>query len=438
MTTLPQTVWTQLLRHLRSAHPQLARAWFAELTAQDIERGELAVTTCNPAQARYLERHCQRAFVEAAQAVTGHLVSVRFLPDPNGAAEGADRLPELDELDIELALNPEYTFANFVTGPSNQLAHAAAVAVADAPGIAYNPLFLHGPVGMGKTHLLQAICHTIREKHIAHNCCYISCETFINHFIDAVERGALHAFRYRYRHADVLAIDDVQFLGGRERSQEEFFHTFNALFQFRRQIILTADCLPGQIAGLEERLVSRFNSGLVALLDKPSPETRMAIVRKKAKLRCYELPAEVVELVATAVDTNIRALEGALTKLDAVSQTLGQPISLALARQALGEGNQSPVPVSRILDTVAARLNLKVSELLSKRRGQAVTHPRHICMYLARRLTPCSLQEIGGYFGGRDHTTVLHAVRAISHQAESDAQLRALLDELTTAVKNAT
>ena len=436
MTRTPSTLWTDILSQVRLSHPALVRGWFTDLSLASVDYGVIEVQTANRAQSRYLEQHCLQAFAEAAQAATGRLVTVTFLPREQDDSEIAADLP-LDAIDEQLRLNPDYTFDLFVTGPCNRLAHAAASAVSEDPGRAYNPLFVYGPVGLGKTHLLQAICHVIRERHPHSRVYYISCETFINHFIEAVERGALHQLRYRYRHVDGLVIDDIQFLAERERSQEEFFHTFNALYQSQRQIILSADCSPSEIPSLEERLVSRFNSGLVALLDRPCLETRMAIVRKKAKLRCIEVPEEVVRLIATQVNTNIRELEGALLKLDALSQTGNGNITINLACEALGPEPSRPIPIALILEAVAKRFNIKVSELQGKKRFKAVTHPRHICMYLARQLTPLSLEQIGGYFGGRDHTTVLHASRATGQQLEMDPKLQALIDGITTEVKNA-
>jgi chromosomal replication initiator protein len=251
-----------------------------------------------------------------------------------------------------------------------------------------------------------------------------------------VECGSLNQFRYRYRHVDVLVIDDIQFLAERERSQEEFFHTFNTLHQSQRQIVLSADCAPGEIPSLEERLISRFNSGLVALMDRPCFETRMAIVGKKAKLRAIEVPEEVIREVASALDTNIRELEGALTRLDALSQTQGGKITLELAKAALRTPQRGPVAIPTILEAVAERFSLKVSDLQSKRRSKSVTFPRHLCMYLARRMTGQSLEAIGGYFGGRDHTTVLHASRLIGDRMEQEPELRETVERLAAEVRN--
>ncbi|MFQ5494933.1 MAG: chromosomal replication initiator protein DnaA [Phycisphaerae bacterium] len=436
-TASKSTVWDDILSQIRLNHPPLIRGWFSELRLAELAGGVVRVRARNRAQKQYLEQHCRLAFSEAAQAATGRLVSVAF-----EAADLVDNRSESQTLAFEtetdqLQLNPDYRFDHFVTGPCNRLAHAAALAVAEAPGHAYNPFFVYGPVGLGKTHLLQAICHALPEETRDKKCLYISCETFINHFIEAVERGALHQFRYRYRHVGVLVIDDIQFLAERERSQEEFFHTFNALHQSHRQIILSADCSPSEIPSLEERLVSRFNSGLVALLDQPCLETRMAIVRNKARLRCIEVPDDVVRLIAGRVDTNIRELEGALIKIDALQQLRGGPVTVDLARESLGTEPTRSIRIPVIMETVARRFNIKVADLLSKKRSKAVTHPRHICMYLARVLTTQTLEEIGDYFGGRDHSTVLHANRTIARLADEDVRLSALLDEMASEVKNA-
>lgn len=434
IVTASARVWDDILGQVRLNYPQLARGWFADLSLTKVEDGIVYVCACNSAQSQYLQQHCRPAFLEAAQAATGRLVSIAF--DCDEPKDG-ELQPALNGTDNEVPLNPDYTFDYFVTGPCNRLAHAAALAVAEEPGRAYNPFFAFGLVGLGKTHLLHAICHAIRERQPTMTCRYLSCETFINQFIEAVEQGALHQFRYRYRHVDVLVIDDIQFLAERERSQEEFFHTFNTLYQSRGQVVLSADCSPSEISSLEERLVSRFNSGLVALLDRPCLETRMAIVRKKAKLRCIEVPEEVIRFIAGKVDTNVRELEGALIKIDALSQTQTGVITLNLAQEALDAGPGRPVKIATILETVARQLHVKVSDLQGRKRSKAVTHPRHMCVYLARQLTSQSLEEIGGYFGGRDHSTVLHAIRAIEQQVRDDPQLRQLLDVIAAKVKNA-
>ena len=435
MASVPPTVWVDILDQVKLNYPDIVRGWFSELQPAGLDQGTVRITTGNDAQAKYLQQHCVRAFSEAAQAATGRLLTVAFLaPEPlDPSLDSTSLFP--DRVDGS-HLNPDYSFENFVTGPCNRLAHAAATAVADAPGRSYNPFFIHGPVGLGKTHLLQAVCHLALERNPNIKCHYISCETFINDFIEAAEGGDLHQFRYRYRHVDLLVIDDIQFLAERERSQEEFFHTFNTLHQSQRQIILSADCSPSQIPSLEERLISRFNSGLVALLDRPCLETRMSIVRKKAKLRCIEVPEEVIRSVASRIETNIRELEGALIKIDALCQTESGPITLKLARQALGTRAERGVSISTIMDVVAERFGIRICELQGKKRLQSVTRPRHICMHLARKLSAHSLEEIGGYFGGRDHTTVLHAVRGIGALMENYTAFRDEIATITAEVES--
>jgi chromosomal replication initiator protein len=434
MSTLAATTWNDILGHFRVNHAELVRGWFSDLRPAEVDGGVVRIRAANEAQVRYLDRHCRLPLTEAAQAATGRLVTLAF--DATDAEQGNGRVDARGEPLSELPINPEFTFENFVTGPCNRLAHAAALAVSEEPGRVYNPYFIHGAVGLGKTHLLQAICQSVRQRRPDSRCSYLSCETFTNHFIEAVECGSLNQFRYRYRHVDVLVIDDIQFLAERERSQEEFFHTFNTLHQSQRQIVLSADCAPGEIPSLEERLISRFNSGLVALMDRPCFETRMAIVGKKAKLRAIEVPEEVIREVASALDTNIRELEGALTRLDALSQTQGGKITLELAKAALRTPQRGPVAIPTILEAVAERFSLKVSDLQSKRRSKSVTFPRHLCMYLARRMTGQSLEAIGGYFGGRDHTTVLHASRLIGDRMEQEPELRETVERLAAEVRN--
>lgn len=342
--------------------------------------------------------------------------------------------------DEQLRLNPNYTFDNFVVAPSNRLAHAACVAVCDAPGMAYNPLFLHGTVGLGKSHLLQATCHRMLQRRPETNILYLSCESFVNQFIGSVERGELEQFRYRYRHVDVLVIDDINFLADRDRTQEEFFHTFNTLYQSQRQVILSSDLPPQNIPNLQERLVSRFKWGLVARLDKPGFETRVAIVSKKARIRGTILPDEVVSFIARVVDTNVRELEGAVVRVSAQADLTGEPLTVELARRVLADVITQPlreITVPQIIDAVVKRYNVKVSDLQGKRRNQSVSLPRQLSMYLARRMTNLSLEEIGGYFGGRDHTTVLHAERKIEEMLRTDKSLKGALQALEQEIRMA-
>ncbi|MBG83474.1 MAG: chromosomal replication initiator protein DnaA [Phycisphaerae bacterium] len=446
------TLQQDLITYLRHHHGSMCRQWFDDIEPIGVVNGVLRLLVNEPVQLRYLQRVCTEQFSEAAQAITGRLLSVHFVGSEedrvpsatdgpsDSSAEGDEGNPLFSE---EMLLSPDYSFENFVVGPGNRLAHAAAMAVAEHPGRAYNPIFIHGGVGLGKTHLLQAMCQSILNKQPSTKICYTSCSNFMDWFIDAVKAGRMNEFRSRFRTTDILVIDDIHFLAKREQTQEEFFHTFNTLYQSGRQIILSSDAPPNDIPDLEERLVSRFNCGLVARVDKPCFETRVSILQSKAELQRLELPAEVPAYVAAKVDSNVRELEGALTRVRGYAMASGQPITLQLAKSALsddgmtsGQTNGQP-SIQSIIDTVTQYYDIKLTDLLSKRRHKSIALPRQVCMWLARRHTRFSLEEIGGYFGGRDHTTVMHAVRQISSKRENDPSLandverieRSLLDE---------
>ncbi|WP_428940412.1 chromosomal replication initiator protein DnaA [Fontivita pretiosa] len=429
---LDPAIWQQILSVVRTQHPSLHRVWFDQLVPRQLTNGVIQVTVATPAQLNFCQSQCQQPFTAAAQQVTNRLVAVSF------HCQNLPRGGVFNEGDHPLPLNPDYVFDNFVTGPCNRLPHAAAVAVSEQPGKAYNPLFIHGGVGLGKTHLLQAVCQKVLERQDDARILYLSCDSFINQFITAVETGDMNQFRYRYRNVDMLVIDDIHFLAGRDRTQEEFFHTFNTLYQQHKQIILSADCPPSEIPELEERLVSRFNWGLVARIEKPCYETRVAILQKKARMRGLTLPEDVVCYIAARIETNTRELEGAITKLQGMSLLQNGVIDLELAKAALGETatpEQRRITIQQIFDAVTRYYNVKVSDLQSKKRHKSIAFPRQVCMYLARRHTRYSLEEIGGYFGGRDHTTVLHAVRTIDADMRNDPevarQLTALENHLT-------
>lgn len=433
MAKVPDPIWTEILSRLRGERADLTRGWFNTLEPVELMHGVMEIRAKSSAQRDYLHDQCAEAFTRAAQDATHRLISVRFTLSPNGrhlVPDAGEQRPAFEQETEQLLLTEDYIFDHFITGPCNRLAHAASVAVSDKPGRAYNPLFLHGSVGLGKTHLLQAICHQIHTRWPSTKILYLSGETFTNHFIEAVETGAINSLRYRYRHVDVLVIDDIQSLANRDRSQEEFFHTFNTLYQSQRQIILSADSPPKDIPTLEDRLVSRFNWGLVARVDTPCFETRMAIVRKKAKLRCIELPEEAVRMIAEHVESNIRELEGAIIRVDAISQQHNGKINDDVVREAVGAEMIAPprkTNIQHIIDAITSHYPVRLTDLQGKRRSKSMAFPRQICMYLARELTPMSLEEIGGYFGGRDHTTVMHAHRIIKARRENDPQLNQTL-----------
>ena len=323
--------WDRLLTTLQNQHSELYRSWFELLELATIEGGRLVVRVPDEAQAQYLREQCAQAFSQAAMALTGYLLTVDF--ESVGSGNGNSRV--LTSRFAHASLSPDYTFDQFVVGPSNRLAHAACKAVCRQPGTLYNPLFIHGASGLGKTHLLQAICAKMRQENPLSTYVYISCETFVNEFVSAIEDGRVPEFRDAAREADALVIDDVQFLANRESSQEELFHTFNVLYQNRRQIILSADARPNEIPTLEDRLVSRFNWGLVTQIDPPNRETRHAILQKKTRLRGCEVPDEVLDYVAQRVEDNVRVLEGAPTKLISERQIADKPLTLETARSVL-------------------------------------------------------------------------------------------------------
>lgn len=329
-----------------------------------------------------------------------------------------------------LPINPDYAFGDFVIGPNNRLAHAASVAVSENPGFAYNPLFIHGDVGLGKTHLLQAICLKITQENPDINLHYVSCDGFMTQFMSAVQSGKMAEFRHTFRDVDLLVIDDIHFLAKRDRTQEEFFHTFNALYQGNKQIILSSDAPPEEIPDLEDRLVSRFMWGLVAKVDKPGFETRIEILKRKADARGLTLPDPVVTEIAHYIDTNIRELEGAITKLQIYASVEKRDIDLDLARDALGEEFAAAVSaqgtgptIDRIITEISGYYSVKRTEILGKRRQKSIALPRQVGMYLSRKYTRHSLEEVGAQFGGRDHTTVMHAVRTITKRSKEDESL---------------
>lgn len=425
-TALDPKLWQDILAIVRTEHPTLNRQWFDQLSPRELTNGVIQVNVATAAQLNFCQSQCQQPFSSAAQQCTGRLIAVSFHCDnlPRGGVFGESE---------PMPLNPDYVFENFVIGPCNRLPHAASVAVAEQPGKAYNPLFIHGDVGLGKTHLLQAVCQKLLSRQDDARIMYLSCDSFINQFIAAVGTGDMAQFRYRYRQADMLVIDDIHFLRGRERTQEEFFHTFNTLYQNHKQIILSADCSPSEIPELEDRLVSRFNWGLVARIEKPDYETRVAILQKKAQLRGLTLPDDVVCYIAAAVENNTRELEGAITKVQGLAMLNGGVIDLDIAKSALGDmvaPERRQITIQQILDAVTQYYNVRLGDLQSKKRQKSIAFPRQVCMYFARKFTRYSLEEIGGYFGGRDHTTVLHAVRTVKQDIRQTAQVAEQISQI--------
>ncbi len=455
-----ENIFADILERAKALDPANARKWFDTLTILHLDRGSLGIGCPDESTVQFLRDNCKHSFTRAAQQITGHLVTVDFhLDSHEGALQPAPSA-------AGPKLHPDYTFDNFVVGPSNRLAHASCVAVSQSLGSTYNPLFLYGNSGLGKTHLLHAVCGEAKLRFDGVVIQLLSCEDFVNRFIRAIEEGNVSGFQSQFRTVDALVIDDVQFLRRREQSQEEFFHTFNALYHNGKQIILSADSPPSEIPSLEARLISRFNWGLVARIDPPTYETRVAIVQKKAHLRGLSISDEIAEYIARKVVANIRELEGALTTIYALAiteagQTQDQRTkpalsavegtkelglesgvlsldSLELAQRALGERGMGHgtrgTSITDIIDVVSRHFDVRLADLQSKKRSQSVTLPRQICMYLVRNLTKHSLEEIGGHLGGRDHTTVMHACSKIDQAQSCDPKMHALLEELTRQV----
>jgi chromosomal replication initiator protein len=451
-TTLWQSVLVQIEKRVRR---QQFETWFRCVQPLEAEGRCLRLAVPNRFYKDWLENYYIKVIRESISAVTGDTPEVSIevsaappaeaAPLPDGevprmddapvygmdggsaaSARGYAQAAPRDEPAAAFPFSPDYTFENFVVGPSNRLCHAASLAVVDAPGRAYNPLFLHGGVGLGKTHLMQAASRAYLSRNPRAKLVYTSCEEFVNDFVSAVQKGDIASFRSRLRDVDFLVIDDIHFLARAERTQEEFFHTFNSLYNAHKQIIVSSDSAPSEIPDLEERLVSRFKWGLVARLDPPHYETRLAIVRTKSQLRGCDVPADVAELVARSIETNIRELEGALTRVIGYASLTNRPISIEVAREALRDivSVRKPVSIEDIARAVAARFNLKLSDLQGKRRSKSIALPRQICMHVARHMTEYSLQEIGGFFGGRDHTTVMYADDKVDKLVGVDPKVR--------------
>jgi len=339
----------------------------------------------------------------------------------------------------EPSLNSKYTYDSFVVGSCNQFAHAASLAVAEAPGRTYNPLYLYGGVGLGKTHLMHACGHAIKTRNQHLKLCYISSERFMNDLINAIRYDKTQSFREKYRSVDVLLIDDVQFMAGKERTQEEFFHTFNALYDQQKQIVISSDCPPREIPTLEERLHSRFEWGLIADIEPPDLETKIAILKRKGDLMRVAIPDDVAMFIAGRVKSNIRELEGSLVRLIAIASLRGEPISKSLAQDAIRniakEEESGVVTIQQIQKLVASTYKLTSEELISKNNARQISHPRQVAMYLCKHLTKHSYPEIGRAFGGKHHTTVMHSVEKIEALVTTDETLQRLISELSESLQ---
>lgn len=419
-------IWNQTLAIIEQkiSGPSF-ETWLKDTEAVDMVGNNLIIGVPTEFVKEWLENRYAQLIQEILLEVTGVNLRISFIVG-NKRLAGDHPSAERDEI-ISAQLNPKYTFETFVIGNSNRFAHAAALAVAEAPAKAYNPLFIYGGVGLGKTHLMNAIGHFVRQHYPELTVVYLSTEKFTNDFINSIRDNRTVEFRNKYRGVDVLLIDDIQFLAGKESTQEEFFHTFNALHESNKQIIISSDRQPKEIPTLEDRLRSRFEWGLITDIQPPDLETRAAILRKKAALEQIEIKDEIILMIADKITTNIRELEGALTRIKAYASMTGQEIDEALAERALRDiipsAPKETISVERIQKVVAEYFNLRIEDMKAKKRTKAVAHPRQIAMYLCRELTDLSLPKIGEKFGGRDHTTVMHAQEKIAKDIKNNPSI---------------
>ena len=456
--------WEEVTRHLRNEmRPETYDRWIAMIQPLRLAGNALQLGVPNNFYQTWLEENYLRLIIEALTESGISDVSIQFLVLSDAQAEPSTQQPAAPAsppAELEAAprprrlppgrgrltdtaavptLNPNYTFETFVVGDSNHFCHAACLAVSQSLGRAYNPLFIYGGVGLGKTHLMQAIGHHVSRTDRRRKVVYLSSEHFTNEFIDAIQNRTTANFRRRYRHADLLLIDDIHFLAGKDRLQEEFFHTFNTLFDARKQIVLSSDRPATEISNLEHRLVSRFESGLVTELEPPDLETRTAILRKKAAAMNLTIPSEVIDLISEKISSNVRKLEGALVRLASHSSFNDPRITIDVARKLLrdllDEEARNTVTISKIQRAVAQFFDIRLSDMLGHRRPKSIAYPRQVAMFLSRELTPSSLPEIGQAFGGRDHGTVLHAYRKIKCKSDSDPHLRQALRSISTILR---
>ena len=436
--------WDEILETVKTEH-ELSdvsfKTWLKPLTIHSID--DQVVTILVPSQQvglNYISKKYALPLKVAISELTGSDYDIKFvLPEDIQNVEKDVPVSTNYNTSMEMAnLNPKYTFDTFVVGSNNKFAHAASLAVAESPGEIYNPLFLYGGVGLGKTHLMHSVAHFILERNPSTKILYTTSEEFTNELIEAIRNGnntAMTKFREKYRNIDVLLIDDIQFIIGKESTQEEFFHTFNALHEAKKQIIISSDKPPKEIETLEERLRSRFEWGLTVDIQSPDYETRMAILRKKEEMEGYNIDNEVIKYIATNIKSNIRELEGALTKIVALSKLeKNREIDIELAEKALKDiiapGDKQEVTPEFIIQIVADHFNLTPLDIMSAKRSKEIVYPRQIVMYLCRTMTETGLQNIGKALGGRDHTTILHGIKTISADLEKNPSLQNTIDIL--------
>jgi len=435
-----ESLWTYALQLIRAEVSDMVfENWFGGTEAIGIEDDKLLVAVRDSFQERALEDR-YKTLCEAAlhRSYGGSNLKLKVVPAQQAKPKAESARESKAQSPM---LNPRYTFDSFVVGSSNRFAHAAAYAVAQTPGSAYNPLFLYSGVGLGKTHLMHAVGHALLARDPQARVLYITSENFVNELITAIQTNRTTEFRNRFRSVDLLMVDDIQFIAGKESMQEEFFHTFNALYESGKQIILSSDKQPKEIPTLEERLRSRFEWGLIADIAKPDIETRIAILRRKAEQEKVSVPEEVNLFIASKIESNIRELEGSLNRVLAKSRLGGQPLSLELAQEALSEmlsiKDPRRITIDLITAVVADYYNVSVDAIKSKKRSREVSVPRQTAMYLCRELNGASLPRIGQEFGGRDHTTVMHAVEKLEKDIAEDEEVRLTIEDLKKRIVGA-
>jgi chromosomal replication initiator protein len=447
--TKAERIWSDARNVLKTIlNSDIYNLWFAPLNVANLEGDTLVIQVANDFYELWLRDNYWSLMGDAIAQAAGQPMRLRLMVEAQQLEARAERLNATELSDFNQRpmsqpeshtisspewhgirhFNPKNTFANFVVGSNNNFAHAAAVAVAQAPGKSYNPLFVYGGVGLGKTHLLHAIGQHVAFHQRSAKVAYVSSEKFTNEYIDAIQNNQLVRFRKKYRQLDVLLIDDIQFLSGKERIQEEFFHTFNALHENHKQVVLSCDRPAGEIQNLEVRLVSRFEWGLITDLQPPDVETRVAILRQKEKAMGVELAPEVISFLAQRIRANIRRLEGALIRVASFASLTGKRVSVeiveGLLRDVLSEEGQTSISIELIQKKVAEHFDIRLADMTSKRRPENIYFPRQVAMYLSRALTESSLNTIGDAFGGRDHGTVLHACRQVKDRMEAETGVR--------------
>lgn len=442
METNLDQIWEGVLSLIKVELTEVSyNTWLKSIEPISLIEDEIVLGAPNDFTKGILEGRYFNLIKNSINQVTGDNYKIKFIIPGEEIQPMEPSAKKIEAVEVlnKSKLNPKYSFSTFVTGKSNEFAHAASVAVAEAPAQAYNPLFLYGGVGLGKTHLMHAIGHYILSQNPKAKVVYVSSEKFTNELINSIREYKNEEFRNKYRNVDVLLIDDIQFIAGKEGTQEEFFHTFNALHDANKQIIISSDRPPKEIPTLEDRLRSRFEWGLITDIQPPDLETRIAILRKKANLENIEVPDDVMLLIAERIHSNIRELEGALIRVVAYSSLTNKSINLDLAEEALKDiiSNNKPVEITAdlIKDKVSKKFSIKMDDFSSKKRTRAIAYPRQIAMYLTRELTDLSLPKIGDEFGGRDHTTVIHACDKINKDIEADSSLKTKLDNIIAELK---